>query len=114
MKGQQIARLITPEIALGIAIAAVGIYFVSRTFKAGEQVAQLAGEGVKQAADLVNPISPTNAIQRAGTAIIQAVDPKAKEQDLTLSTKIIDWFNFGGVNSYDPNDPPRKVAAVGK
>lgn len=103
MKAERIARLITPEIALGIAVAIVGLYLVKRTADGVGKVADKVGAAVADAADAVNPASQTNAVQRAGTAIVRALDPKAKEQGLTLSTKIVDWIDPWGVNSYDPN-----------
>lgn len=105
MKAERIARLITPEIALGLAVLVVGLYLVKRTADGVGKVADKVGEAAAIAADAVNPASQTNVVQRVGTAIVRATDPKAAQQGLTLSTKVVDWLNWGGVNSYDPNAP---------
>lgn len=105
MKAEQIAKLVTPNIALAIAAVIVGLYLVKRTADGVGAVADKVGEAAAAAADAANPASQTNAVQRVGTAIVQALDPKAKEQGLTLSTKVVDWLGAWGVNSYDPNAP---------
>lgn len=70
---------------------------------------------VKSAADFVqpfveaaNPASQNNIVQKVGTAIYQMGDEKRAQQGLTLSTAIVDWFNLGGVNDYDPNAVAKK------
>ena len=73
-----------------------------------ETVGGAVGSVVKPVVNAVNPGSQTNVVQQVGTAIVRATDQKAAQQGLTLSTKIVDWLNLGGVNDYDPNaDTPR-------
>lgn len=110
MKAERIAGLITPQIALGLAALLVGLYLVKRvadgTGKLADGVAGAAGAVV----DSVNPASQTNIVQRIGTGLVQ-LDPQAKAQGLTLSTRIVDLFNFRGINDYDPNAPETAVGS---
>lgn len=105
-----------PEILAAIAVGLVGIYLASKVWNAGAKAATAVGNAVAATADKVNPASQNNVVQNIGTAVYRLGDQKRVTQDLTLSTAVVDWFNFGGVNDYDPNAPtpaPSTATRVG-
>lgn len=96
----------------GVGLIVLLYWLAKREVKAA---AETVSKVVKPVANAVNPASQTNIVQKIGTAAVALADPKVVTQDLSLSTKIIDWFNFGGVNDYDPNaDTASLKAKVGK
>lgn len=87
------------------------LYWLGR--KTVSDTVDFVGDTAKKAATVVapvvtafNPASQDNIVQKIGTAVYQITDQKKAQQGLTLSTAIVDFFNLGGVNSYDPNANP--------
>lgn len=81
---------------------------VSAVADGASSAAKAVAKVAAPVANAVNPASQTNIVQQLGAAAVRLSDQKAAQQGLTLSTKIVDWFNFGGVNDYDPNaDTPK-------
>jgi len=92
--------------------AVLVLYFYWEAKKGAKAAVDAVGDVVKPVANAINPASKTNIVQTIGTAVVRMTDPKAVTQDTTLSTKVVDWFNFGNVNSYDPNAPVKVVPKV--
>lgn len=83
--------------------AALVLYFYWEAKAGVKNAVGAVGSVAKPVVNAMNPASQTNVVQKIGTAVVRLTDPKAVTQDTTLSTKIVDWFNFGRVNDYDPN-----------
>lgn len=84
----------------GVGVVVLLYWLAKREAKAA---AGAVADAVAPVVDAVNPASQTNIVQRIGTAAYHLGDPARVVRGETLATGIVDWFNFGGVNDYDPN-----------